>query len=93
MKPLVFYTVDFYTAGYPVSYIDTDTFKVKVWSGPFEDRGFVDPVEAMGEFEACIGEPTCWLDLLAFQARVKQIAREKALLASWNTRRQEDDGL
>ena len=50
---LTFYTVYFHRAGYPVHWLDPEKHEEHVFTIP--GHPFQDPVEAMGEFEACVG--------------------------------------
>jgi hypothetical protein len=70
-KALPFYTVLFDEEGYPVKYIDPDTWGIKRLSGSFSDPG-----EASQEFTATIGgENSCYLDPSHFQAKARALAK------------------
>jgi hypothetical protein len=64
---LAFYTVLCEKKGYPVKYIDPETWKVQRFCGPFADPG-----EASQEFKARVGhEKSCYLTSEQFQAKAR----------------------
>ena len=66
MRTVFFYTVLFDKPGYPVTYIDPQTLRVKQFGGTFGDPG-----EASREFQACIGGEQSWyLEPVRFLAQV-----------------------
>ena len=72
-KALAFYTVMCNREGYPVKYIDPDTYRVKTFRGPFSDPG-----EASQEFQANIaqaGATSCYLDEQHFQGKARAMAQ------------------
>lgn len=84
---LTFYTVYFHRAGYPVHWLDPEKHEEQVFTIP--DHPFHDPVEAMGEFEACVGGAgSCYLEVAPFRAKVnafkKQHQRQHQQLTEWN---------
>src|SRR5258708_4553979 len=66
-----FYTVLSDKKGFPVKYVDPDTFQMETFRGPFADSG-----EASQEFLITLrGVRGCYLEPLAFQRKAQALAR------------------
>ena len=66
-----FYTVLCDKKGFPVKYVDPETFRMKTFRGPFADPG-----EASQEFLITLkGVCGCHLELLIFQRKARALAR------------------
>jgi hypothetical protein len=56
--------------GFPVKYLEPETYRRKTFPGPFNDPG-----EASQEFQARIGkDASCYLDNKQFQAKARALA-------------------
>jgi len=88
---LTFYKVSYKRKGYPVTFIDPVTREVNTFTGADEHgngAGFGDPVEACGEFEACVGGPhSCYLEAAQFAGKVKAFKKLKEQQALWDAMR------
>lgn len=71
-KALAFYTVVCDRKGYPVKYVDPETYRVKTFRGLFGDPG-----EASQVFQLAFGgsERCCYLEERQFQGKVRALAR------------------
>ena len=72
-KALAFYTVSCCRKGYPVKYIDPETYHVKTFRGPFGDPG-----QASQEFQISArlgGVELCYLDERQFQGKARALAQ------------------
>jgi hypothetical protein len=83
-KALVLYTVLLHKEGFPVSYIDQRTWRVRRLTGPFADPG-----EAAEEFKATIGGEAAYylapqpfsLKAAALRKRKREKAKRKRRIA------------
>jgi hypothetical protein len=68
---LVFYTVQTDKEGFPVKYIDRQTYRIKKFTGPFANPG-----EASQEFKARMGNnEICYLEPRQFRAKAVALAK------------------